>query len=138
MKKQELKDALNFLVDKIYENKEDDKARLVKTTPVIDPRIKQGMIEGKKLPFISKNGKLLYEADMDMISDMLKEYKRYSSDIQDPKTIEIVESILDFNKAANVPGEGVVTEAQLYKLNLMSQELGYDTNLFLQDDKTNI
>jgi hypothetical protein len=124
----ELKQALNQLVDMMYEG--NPTKRLVSSTPLVDPDIKKGFIKGKKSPFKSKAGNLVYPVDLNTVEDLLKEYKKLKT--TNPTTIDIVEGILTYNaEALETTGEGVITEGHTYRINQMCDELNYEQYVFL-------
>jgi len=127
----ELKQALNQLVDMIYD--ENPTRKLVASTPAIDPDIKKGYVQGKKAPFKSKSGNLVYPVDLNVVEELLKEYKTIKA--SNATTIEIVEGILTYNsEALETTGEGVITEGHTYRINLMCEQLKYDKYMFLVDE----
>ena len=127
----ELKQALNQLVDMMYED--NPTKRLISTTPAVDPHIKKGFIKGKKSPFKSKSGNLVYPVDLNVVEDLLKEYKKLKTN--NPTTIEIVEGILTYNaEALETTGEGVITEGHTYRINQMCDEMNYDQYVFLVEE----
>jgi len=128
---EELKQAMNQLIDMIYQ--EQPNKRLISTTPAVDPDIKKGFIKGKKSPFKSKSGNLVYPVDLNVVEDLLKEYKKLKTN--NPTTIEIVEGILTYNaEALETTGEGVITEGHTYRINQMCDEMNYDQYVFLVEE----
>ncbi len=133
--KEQMKQALNQLVDMAFsETTTQPTKRLVESTPIVDPDLKKNQVEGKRAPFKSKAGNIVYPVDLTMIQDLLKEYKQLKD--PNPKTGDVVEGILKFNSDALITtGTGVVTEAQLYRINLMCSDLNYDENIFMEEDQ---
>lgn len=145
--KEELKQALNQLVDLIYQTndevgKEKDLTKLavkelISKTPTKDlvrkePTAVTG-VHGKKQPFMSKKGSLIYLVDLDVLEEYSEQMEQVTYPERLTKGVEIIRGVLRHNEGS-VTGEGTISEKQLIPIYYVEEYLGYESYSFLVDE----
>jgi len=138
--KEELKQAFNQMIDLLYQNQTDQKQSLkevISKTPVKDlvrkePTAVTG-VHGKKQPFTSKKGSLIYLVDLDVLEEYSDQMDQVTYPERLTKGVEIIRGVLKHNEGS-VTGEGTISEKQLIPIYYVEEYLGYESYSFLVDE----
>lgn len=146
--KQELKQALNQLVDLIYQtNQEIGKEKdltslavkeLISKTPTRDlvktetPKVTG--VHGKKAPFLSKKGNTCYIVDLEVLEAMVEDMEATTYPERLEKGLSIIRGVLTHNEGS-VTGEGTITDKQMTPIYYVEEFLGYESYSFLVDEQ---
>lgn len=137
--KEQLKEALNQLVDMIYEKQGEidltEKAveRLISKTSVKDlTRPKTSSHEIKKPPFISRKGKTIYHVDLDRMKDLVDEIvdENYPDDLSYAVNILIGTFDSKGNRESfKIGNPGIMTSEQFKEIGKVAEYLGWDADI---------
>ena len=145
--KEELKQALNQMVDLIYQtNQELGKEKdltslavkeLIRKTPTKDLVKKETPsvtgVHGKRPPFKSKKGNLCYIVDLEVLEAMVEDMESQSYPERLDKGLSIIRGVLTHNEGS-VTGEGTITDKQMIPIYYVEEYLGYESYSFLADE----
>ena len=140
--KDELKQALNQLVDMVYEKQGEinltEKAvqSLISKTPVSNLAKKEIVpvtgVHGKKQPFMSKKNNLIYLVDLDVLQEYADQMDNVTYPERLSKGVEIIKGVLRHNEGS-ATGEGSISDKQLIPIYYVEEYLGYESYSFLSD-----